>query len=261
MARLGTRHFTNSFRFLHHFLYLRFVPTDQTLQDARPFFHWDSVPAATGAYPSPEWTPKSLVFPQRCEGQKWRALSFQVPYTPFRPNGKTCLPVLVQGHVVAKMNYSNLCGEIGTSNNLSNLSSEWGMMQSDTKVLGVASKVFGNLMTHLPLTCLILIDYCKKNEAFGYAIPMLFPLPPSRIALHPQRHTCPLHPAEKTRRETGAFSCPNDFFNPNQVITRIVRSVDFWVDRKASKDPAWWWGIMPRTKSTAGSQTYLKETW
>lgn len=42
------------------------------------------------------------------------------------PNEKTCLPVLVQGHVVAKMDYSNLFGEIGTSisNNLSNLSSE-----------------------------------------------------------------------------------------------------------------------------------------
>ena len=47
-----------------------------------------------------------------------------------------------------------------------------------------------------------------------------------------------------------------DFRNCNQTNLQI-----FWVDRKAYKDRAWWWGIMPRTKSTAGSQTYLKESW
>lgn len=96
---------------------------------------------------------------------------------------------------------------------------------------------------------------------------MLCPLPPSRIAPHPQPHTCPLHPVGHMQRGNSChrFVAPMtgfqttsqlDFRNCNQTNLQI-----FWVDRKAYKDPAWWWGIMPRTKSTAGSQTYLKESW
>ena len=79
IARLGTRHFTNSFRFLHHFHplsipLLRSNPSStftesfakNPLQETRPSFHWDSVPAATDAYPSPESMPKSLLS-ERCE--------------------------------------------------------------------------------------------------------------------------------------------------------------------------------------------------
>lgn len=60
-------------------------------------------------------------------------------------------------------------------------------------------------------------------------------------------------------------SCPKSI-NPSWIWGIAIKPICgslwiFCVDRKASKDPAWWWGIMPRTKSTAGSQTYLKESW
>lgn len=44
-------------------------------------------------------------------------------------------------------------------------------------------------------------DFCKKNWKLKMVSTMLCPLPPSRIALHPQRHTCPLHPVGRETRQ------------------------------------------------------------
>ena len=146
IARLGTRSntFTESF-------------AKNPLQETRPSFHWDSVPAATDAYPSPESMPKSLLS-ERCEvisSQISIAKRENVPPS-FGPRPRGCKNGLLQplwrNWYKYKQQIIKFVKRVGND-------------AIQYKILSIIQKCFGNLshLPFLPFTYLIIGRFLQEK--------------------------------------------------------------------------------------------------